>query len=78
MAGHKRQPDLATQLRTALKATGLTRAELTRRSGLAYSQIHGFLAGTRDITLGTASRLCALVELEFRPAQQRTRQRKGD
>ena len=58
--------DLAQQLRKAIRESGLNRHELSQRTGLSYSMVHGFVAGDRDIVLGTASRIAAVLGLELR------------
>ena len=66
MPKEKRQDGLADQLRAAIAESGLTRAEIARRSGLSYSVVHGAAAGTRDLTVGTATRLCEALGLDVR------------
>ncbi len=65
------------ELREAAKASGLTRAELARRAAIPYSAIHGFMAGTRSLTLTTASRLCDVLGLGLRPKVDRAARRKA-
>ena len=69
-----RQEDLGEQLRRAVTKAGLNRFAISQRTGLSYSVVHGFLGGERDIMLGTASKLAAVLGLELRPAR---RPRKG-
>jgi transcriptional regulator with XRE-family HTH domain len=70
----KATPDLATQIREAFAKSGMNRLELSRRSGVAYSAVHRFIAGDRDATLATATRWCEVLGLELRPVR---RTRKG-
>jgi plasmid maintenance system antidote protein VapI len=67
----KRKPiDLGKQLREAFRKSGLTRFALAKQSGVPYSGIHRFVAGERDISLSTASRLCDVLGVEFRPTNR--------
>ena len=73
-----RKVDLAAQLREAFEASGLSRFELARRADVSYSVVHRFIAGERDLTLSTASRLCQVLGIEFRASRPDTGgQRKG-
>lgn len=62
--------DLADQLRSAFKKSGMSRFELARRAGISYSIIHRFVAADRDVTLRTASRLADVLDLELRPKRK--------
>ena len=61
--------DLAAELLAVFGKSGLSRFELARRSGVSYSVVHRFMAVERDITLGTASRLCDVLGVELRTVQ---------
>jgi len=58
------------QIGRALKASGMSRFELSRRSGVAYSVIHRLLAGQNDVTLRTAERLCRVLGLGLTPIRK--------
>ena len=49
----------------AFDKSGLSRFEWARRAGIDYSAVHGFVAGSRDMTLRSASRLCKVLGLEL-------------
>ena len=66
--------DMASQIRTAFRESGLSRFELSKRTAVAYSVIHRFMAEERDLTLNTASKLVDELGLELRPVR---RTRKG-
>ena len=68
--------DLRGDLRRAIAASGMNRFEISRRSGVGYAAIHGLVAGTRDLTLDTASKVIEALALriELRPT---ARKRKG-
>ncbi len=59
-------------LRTLREARGLTQAEVARKAGLTQPSISKYETGKREVTLGTAMRLaaalditpCQLIELE--------------
>ncbi len=65
MSKKKRPTDLGEQLRAAFVESGLSRFELSKRSGVAYAAVHRFIGGDRDIRLTTASRLCGVLGLEL-------------
>ena len=67
--------DLSRILREGIRASGMTRAELTRRSGLHYSAVHGFVGSDRDLTLRSATKLLRALGLEatLRPVRRRKR-----
>ena len=60
-----KKTDLARALRTAFKASGMTRFELSKRSGVSYSVVHRFIGDDRDVTLRTASRLATVLGLRL-------------
>lgn len=66
--------DLAAQLRRAIDASGLSRYEIAKRTGLSYSMIHSFVAGSRGLMLDSGSAICRILALEIRPIPKR---RKG-
>lgn len=61
-----RNIDLGKQLRRAIKRSGLTRNQIAKRTDLSYAIVHGFVAGTTDIRLATASKIAAVVGVELR------------
>ena len=54
---------LADVIRREIKASGLLRSELARRSGLSYSMVHRFCDGL-DLSTASASKLCDVLGLE--------------
>ena len=70
------QSDIVEQLRAAIADSGMTRLEVSRRAGLAYSCVHGFVGEYRGISLTSAAALCKVLGLELRPvAKPKRRQR---
>lgn len=61
----KKKTDLAKTIRAAFKASGMSRFELAKRSGVSYSVIHRFIGSERDLTLGTASKLADVLGLRL-------------
>ena len=57
--------DLGLALRQAIAASGLTRAQVSKRAGIGYAAIHGFVGGARDLTLESASKVVAALDLRF-------------
>ena len=67
-----RQIDLAEQLRAAMNSSGMSMFMISKKAGIGYAAIHGFTNGTRDLTLGSVTRIARVLDLELRP-----RKRKG-
>lgn len=65
--GMKSNPnnELANVILAAFKASGLSVKRLAVESGVPYAGAHGFMAGQRDIALGTAARLCKALGLRL-------------
>jgi len=66
---------LAEKLRRVITESGVTRFELSKRSGVDYAAVHGFIAGRRDLVLGTFAKLCDALDLnvEFVPKRRKRR-----
>ena len=58
MGKRKGSRGLVQQLRDAIEDSGLTLGELSKRSGVATSQLSYFLRGERTLTLPAAEKLC--------------------
>ena len=56
---------LRAAILAAFEKSGLSRFEWARRADVDYSAVHGFAAGTRDMTLRSASRLCGVLGLRL-------------
>ncbi|MFH1109469.1 MAG: hypothetical protein V1790_09775 [Planctomycetota bacterium] len=71
----KSNPDneLAGVILAAFKVSGLSVKRLAVESGVPYASAHGFIAGQRDITLGTAARLCKVLGLRLTTRKGRIR-----
>jgi transcriptional regulator with XRE-family HTH domain len=61
------QDDLGDQLRAVIARSGLTSTALAKQSGVSTGVILRFVSGERDITLQTASRLAAALQVRFNP-----------
>jgi plasmid maintenance system antidote protein VapI len=59
------RPDLAEQLREAIRASGLTMYRLSQESGVHRSQLSRFMVGQRDLSLAMADKLCRVLGLSF-------------
>jgi ribosome-binding protein aMBF1 (putative translation factor) len=64
------QYDLNEQLRRAIDKSGLTRYEIAKRAELSYSLIHTFCAGSRTITLDSASHICEILGMSLRKVKK--------
>ncbi len=63
--------DLTRQLREAIRESDLNRNQISDRSGVSYSAVHGFAAGTQDLTLQTASKIAQVLGIQFSSRKQR-------
>jgi DNA-binding phage protein len=63
--------ELAEQLREAIAASGMSSYALARESGVDSGIIVRFLAGERDVTLSTASKIAAAVGVRFTKPRKR-------
>ena len=66
--------DLHTALRKAVEATGQPIAAIARKAGIAQPMLYRFMTGERDITLRTADKLAACLDLELRPRSKPRKQ----
>jgi len=66
----QRDNELRDRILAAFEKSGLSRFAWARQSGVDYSAVHGFVAGERDATLATASRLCKTLGLELRTTRR--------
>ena len=62
---------LRAAILAAFKNSGLSRFAWARQAEVDYSVVHGFVAGSRDVTLRSASRMCGVLGLELRPKRKR-------
>jgi len=65
--------ELAGVILAAFKASGLSVKRLAVESGVPYASAHGFIAGQRDVALGTAARLCKTLGLQLTARKARIR-----
>jgi transcriptional regulator with XRE-family HTH domain len=56
---------MSDRLRTAIRDSGFSLAELGRRSGVDHSRLSRFLRGERDINLAAAETLCGILGLQL-------------
>lgn len=64
LAGQRRASEpVSEQVRAIIEGCGLTRAELSRRTGVAESVLSRFVRGERSITLDQLDRLDAMLRL---------------
>ena len=66
---------LAEKLRQVIADSGLNRLELAKRAGVEYSAVHGFVAGRRDLMLGTFAKLCDALDVTVGLAPKRRKRR---
>jgi plasmid maintenance system antidote protein VapI len=63
-------PALADVLRQAIRDSGVSQQEVSRRTGVPAPVISRFLSGQRDLTLDTAEKLVVYLDLELRRRAQ--------
>lgn len=68
----KRKPEnwMRAELLAAFEASGLNRFAWSKRADVDYSAVHGFVEGSRDVTLATASKLADVLGLELHPKRK--------
>ena len=71
MSKLNKHSELADRVREAMAASGVSRAEIARLTGLSYSVVHGAAAGTRDITAKTVTLILGAIGLEVRIVRKR-------
>ena len=64
--------DFRAAVVAAAEAKGLSKAELARRSGLTYSQVHHYLGGVRDLTGEPLGRLCGALGISLKVPRVRS------
>lgn len=64
---------LSDVIREAVTQDGRSLARLAQESGVSHTILSRFLRNERDITLGTAERLCRVLALELRSVQRKGR-----
>ena len=58
------------QLRDAILGSDMSRYEIAKRAGLAYSQMSLFINGQRSLTLTSAAKIARVLGLELRPVRK--------
>jgi len=58
------------QLRDAILDSDMSRYEIAKRAGLAYSQMSLFINGQRSLTLTSAAKIARVLGLELRPVRK--------
>ena len=66
MGKKRKKAGLAEQLRAAIRESGVSRYGLAKQTGLSYAVVHRFVAGERDITLATATKITDVLGLELK------------
>lgn len=67
MAKYKALGDV---IRSAIQTDGRSAYQLWKDSGVAQAILSRFIRGERDLTLGTADRLCRELNLELRSTKK--------
>ncbi len=61
----KKATMIDSQLRAAIKASGLTHYRISKDAGIAPDQVARFVAGERDLRLASAAKIAAVLNLEL-------------
>jgi plasmid maintenance system antidote protein VapI len=64
---------LKEQLQKAITDSGLSLNALSKASGVPYMAVHGLARHDRAVTIDTAGKLCAVLNLELRPIGRKGR-----
>jgi transcriptional regulator with XRE-family HTH domain len=56
-------PSLAEQLRDAIRQSGESLNQLSRRCGIGRDRLSRFVRGERDLTVRAAAKICATLDL---------------
>ena len=67
--------DIEKQLKQAMKDSGMTCAEIVRKSNnqLSEAQLSYFVNGKRSLTLPAAAKLAKVLGLELKPKKKKAR-----
>ena len=60
----KRRPTISEQLRKAITASGLSRCEIAKQSGIEQSALSRFMSGERGLSTSTLDKLADALGLE--------------
>ena len=63
--------DMAETIRKAFERSGMTRNQLSVRSGVGYNAVFKFVAGKQDLTLRSASKICEVLGLKLVQASKK-------
>jgi plasmid maintenance system antidote protein VapI len=69
MTKRMKEPDIEEQLRQAILNCGMSRYELSRRCGVAASQLCFFVNGQRSLTMSTAAKVAKVLGLRLTDAK---------
>jgi predicted transcriptional regulator len=58
---------MVNQLKRAIKASGLSILQISKRADVPYQAAHGFIKADRDIRISTAEKIAKVVGMELRP-----------
>ncbi|MBL0920731.1 MAG: helix-turn-helix transcriptional regulator [Phycisphaerales bacterium] len=64
-------PGIADQLRAAVRASGLTQAEIADRAGMHRPDVARFMSGARDPRASTIDRIARAVGVHIRAIPRR-------
>ena len=67
--------DLADDVRTAIRESGLSRYEIAKKTGVSQSVLSRFMSGETGMTLATLERIAPLLGLEIVIRKRRKKER---
>jgi transcriptional regulator with XRE-family HTH domain len=67
--------DLADDVRTAIRESGLSRYEIAQKTGVSQSVLSRFMSGETGMTLATLERIAPLLGLEIVIRKRRKKER---
>lgn len=69
--GMKKRIGIESQLRQAIKESGMSRNQLALKSGVDPAQLSYFVNGKRSLTLTSAEKIAEVLELELKAKKKK-------
>ncbi|MFC1739707.1 helix-turn-helix domain-containing protein [Planctomycetota bacterium] len=70
MSAKNKNSGLEGQLWRAIRQAGISRYELSRKSGVDQAQLSYFMSGQRSLTLRSAEKIAGVLGLELKPKKK--------
>ena len=70
MCMERKKKDIESKLRRAIIGSELSRYEISKRSGVAASQLSYFVNGKRTLRLDSAAKVAEILKLDLTPKKE--------